>query len=144
MDMLARREHSYYELEQKLGAMLSESARSSLQPVLEQLCEENLVSDERFCEAFVRSRRNKAYGAMRIAAELNARGVADTLVKAYLEDTEESWLEQLIALIKKKYGTHYGADAATRAKQQRFLAQRGYSFEQIRSAFAQIEQRYSR
>ena len=102
-----------------------------LNATLDQLEQDNLLSDERFCESFVRYRCNNGYGPIRVGMELRERGVADNLIGDYLDESSEQWLAALEQLVERKYGLHLETDMKSRAKQQRFLAQRGYSFEQI-------------
>jgi regulatory protein len=91
LNYLARREHSCRELETKLlrRGIGAEAAST----VVEQLGSENLVSDERYVEAYVRSRVARLFGPLRIRAELRKRGVADTLVERELEAYAGEWFE---------------------------------------------------
>lgn len=130
MDLLARREHSCLELQQKLQKRVANF--DQLQTELDQLVDENLLSDERFCDTFVRSRMNRGYGPLRIKAELKARGVAEQLISGSLHEQADSWLTQLTELVARKYGTEPAQDVKSLAKRQRFLQQRGYTFDQIR------------
>lgn len=129
MDLLARREHSRLELQHKLQQRVESSGM--LEETLDQLVEDNLLSDERFSEAFIYSRLNKGYGPVRVKAELKARGVSSRLIDKYLDEGADSWLQQLEQVVIRKYGTQPEQDIDSRARQQRFLQQRGYSYEQI-------------
>ena len=129
MDSLARREHSRAEVFKKLKSRVEDTGM--LNAVLDQLEQDNLLSDERFCESFVRYRRNNGYGPIRVGMELRERGVVDNLIGDYLDESSEQWLAALKQLVERKYGPQLETDMKSRAKQQRFLAQRGYSFEQI-------------
>lgn len=133
--MLARREHARLELQQKLQPRVVNP--SILEEVLDQLAQEGLQSDARFCEAFVRYRAQRGVGPVRIRAELKARGVQEALIQHYLADQEAHSAQQLIELIDKKWGGNFPQDAKGRAKCQRFLLQRGYSYDQIRHALGQ-------
>ena len=57
MDLLARREHSFFELKQKLLIKYPELNPSNLDLALNQLQCENLISDERFTESYIRYRK---------------------------------------------------------------------------------------
>jgi regulatory protein len=137
MDLLARREHSRLELVRKLGGRVADT--DLLDEVLDRLTADRLLDDERFCEAFVRMRVMGGYGPVRVRAELRERGVGDALVSQYLALHEADWAEQVRLVFNKKYGESPAMDAKNRAKQQRFLAQRGFSFEQIKSALADMD-----
>ena len=134
MNLLARREHSRLELVRKLRPRVEDD--ELLEAVLDKLTEDRLLDDERFCEAFVRMRANGGYGPVRVRAELKEKGVADQLISTYMAEHEADWFEQAKQVFEKKFGLAPDTDAKSRAKQQRFLAQRGFSFEQIKSALA--------
>lgn len=131
MDMLARREHSRLELEQKLRGRADNN--ETLTAALDQLTTEKLLCDERFCEAFVRSRMNGGYGPVRIRAELKERGISETLITCYLDEKDDGWLERLSDLVDRKFGPQPDQELKSLAKRQRFLLQRGYTFDQIRA-----------
>ncbi len=141
MDLLARREHSRLEIARKLSARV-ESAET-LKQVLDRLIEDTLLSNERFCEAFIRSRVNRGQGPRRISMELRKRGVEDVLVHRYLDPHASLWLESLIDLITRKYGPVPDTSPVALAKQQRFLQHRGFTFEQIRVAFDRLAEMQS-
>ena len=73
MDYLSRREHSRYELYQKLSKHNFE--RVLINEQLERLVNENLLSDQRYVEAFVHSRKRNGKGPVKISAELLERRV---------------------------------------------------------------------
>ena len=58
MNALGRREHSSHELKQKLQQRFKEASLDEIDQVLGRLQSQNLQSDERFTEMFVRSRIN--------------------------------------------------------------------------------------
>lgn len=89
LNYLARREHSCQELETKLQRRGVDANTASL--VTQELRDENLVSDARYAEAYVRSRVNRLYGPVRIRAELRKRGVADSILEEALYPYEEEW-----------------------------------------------------
>ena len=134
MNLLARREHSRLELVRKLQARVED--RTLLDEALDRLIDDKLLDDERFCEAFVRMRANGGYGPVRVRAELKEKGVSDELAAQYMALHESDWFEQVHVVFEKKYGLNPETDAKSRARQQRFLAQRGYSFEQIKLALS--------
>ena len=141
MDLLARREHSRLELVRKLSARVS--SNEALEAVLDRLVDDSLLSNERFCEAFIRARHAKGHGPRRIAMELRERGVEDAIIHRYLDSNSSIWLESLMDVIVRKYGPNPDTSAAARASQQRFLQQRGFTFDQIRVAFARLTELHS-
>jgi len=128
-NLLARREHSRLELRKKLQLRSLDSA--SIDAVLKQLETENLLSDERFCECYVRMRMNRGYGPLRIQAELVERGVNESLIAEYLDNDKVFWHQQVQQVRLKKFGEEIPRDNKEKARQIRFLQHRGFTFEQI-------------
>ncbi|MCF6218199.1 MAG: recombination regulator RecX [Gammaproteobacteria bacterium] len=134
MLLLARREHARFELVVKLSAKGFES--SHIESTLNSLESENLLSDKRFAECYIRSRVNKGYGPYRIRMELQARQVDDEIVNELLYHGWD-WGERIIEVRRKRFGDVPVTDIKMRAKQQRFLQYRGFSSEQINAAIRQ-------
>lgn len=130
MDLLARRDYAEAELCQKLTGKGFDA--EAVAEVVAQLCDEGLVSDERFTEAFVRFRRERGYGPMRIQSELRERGVNDKIQAAYLDFRDPRWCEQTAQVRRKRFGDEPPQDYKERARQSRFLQYRGFTSDQIR------------
>ena len=129
MDLLARREHSRAELVDKLRRRFEVDAEL-IEPVLDQLRADNLQSDERFTEAYVRYRRSRGVGPLLIRQELRARKVDPELLESHLDISSEQWLETLGEVIDRK--RRPGADSlAERQKLYRFCLSRGFTTSQI-------------
>jgi len=129
MNLLARREHSRYELANKVSGRVE--SPTLLGEVLDELETDNLLNDKRFCESFVRYRINGGHGPNRIKADLRQRRVDISLVEQFLPMDMSAYKEQLGSLALRKLD---GADInewKLRAKIQRFLMQRGYTNDQI-------------
>lgn len=128
--LLARREHSAYELCEKL--MQREISRDTCIAVLEHLQQSNLQSDRRFCEAYVRQKQS-ALGDFRLRAELARRGVAKEEVEAALAAAPPPpEAARAAEVLRKKYPR--GVQAAEEATARRFLHARGFAAESIRAA----------
>jgi regulatory protein len=128
--LLARREHSTFELARKLRTR--GFSQSDLDPVLSSLQANGLLSDERFVEMFVRSRISRGQGPLKIRAELRERGIADGLIEAYLDDSAESWGTRAEEARAKRFGKEKPNDQREWGRQARFLGQRGFEGEVIR------------
>lgn len=131
MDLLARREHSFRELTNKLAQRFGAVAPTQvlIQTELERLREERLQSDSRFAEVFVRSRAQRLYGPIRIKAELRERGISDTVIAASLQAADIDWQANRQQLIDNRFGRKPAADFKEKAKRLRFLQYRGFSTE---------------
>ena len=128
--LLAMREHSQLELQRKLiqkGFKLA-----AVEQTLQDLIAQNLLSDERFTEAFVLSRRERGAGPVKIQVELQQRGIDSTLISRYLDFRDPEWLVLAEQARQKKYGHSLPAEYPLKMQQARFLANRGFSHEQIR------------
>jgi len=128
MDLLARREHGRMELSRKLR---SRGASADLiEPALERLADEGLLSEARYLESFVRMRANAGYGPLRIREELTQRGLPREDIEQALRDSGFDWSEQLRDVWLRKFGELPG-DQRERARQGRFLSYRGYPLDLI-------------
>ena len=132
--MLARREHSGEELKTKLCA--KGYPQKVAGEVVAALAREGLVSDDRFAEALLDVRKARGYGPLRIRHELEQRGVSAELIDHWLDPADSGWIEQIRRIREKKFGRQQPSDFAERARQARFLQQRGYTYDQIRRALS--------
>ena len=132
MDYLARREHGRVELLNKVrkfgfDANIAEDA-------IAQLVEDGLQSDQRFVDAFVRSRVNQGKGPARIRADLRERGINDIVVDDGLLDAKQDWYELASEVRVKKFGASRPVDFKDKARQMRFLQSRGFEPDHIQAA----------
>lgn len=123
--LLARREHSRRELRIKLEARGFDP--TAILPALDELERQGLLSEARFVESYVRSRCEKGFGPLRIAAELRERGVSDTLIDRHLDPGDPRWLSRARAAHARRYPGGATGDRKERARRVRFLAGRGFS-----------------
>ena len=128
MDLLARREHGRVELSRKLR--MRGASTELIEPALDRLAEEGLLSEARYLESFVRMRANAGYGPLRIREELTQRGLAREDVEQALRESGFDWSAQLREVWLRKFGELPG-DQRERARQGRFLSYRGYPLDLI-------------
>lgn len=128
---LARREHSRYELDQKLVRDFPDLTAFMRLKILDQLKSQNLQSDERFTEMFVRSRLRRGHGRLRIEKELESHGINSGYVERYLSDTNVNDVDRAIDVLEKWVR---GKTDPTRVKAYRFLVGRGFSFSHAKEA----------
>lgn len=126
--LLASREHSRVELRSKLGG--GQEDEQTVEAVLDRLLELGLQSDERYAQAYVRS-KGLRFGATRLRHELAQRGIAREIVDATLEqlsgdDGIGDEIERAREVWSRKFGTQ-PQDAKEWARQARFLQARGFS-----------------
>ncbi|OHX14423.1 recombination regulator RecX [Chromobacterium sphagni] len=130
VELLARREYSRRELVRRLAPFAD--SEDELNAVLDELAGSDWQSDQRFAQQFASSRGGK-FGSRRLQQEMRQRGVADDTIREALSGQDD--LASARAQWQKKFG-RLPADAAEKAKQYRFLAQRGFPGEVIRQVLA--------
>jgi regulatory protein len=131
--LLARREHSELELRHKLAGR--RFGDELIDTVVAELAAQGLLSDRRFAEAYVRGRFERGFGPQRIQSELRERGVATDLVAETLAELSGTWVDSARLQRNKRFGAGLPEDARERARQMRFLQQRGFTGDQIRAVF---------
>ena len=102
MDYLSRREHATYELFQKLLAKEVYEA-DDISAALARLTDQDLLSDERFTEAFIHQRANRGSGPLKIRAELRQKGISDAMIETFLDERNVLWCKNAQAVYVKKY-----------------------------------------
>ena len=133
LGLLARREHSRFELTQKLSQRGFDAG--ALDEALDRLAGQGWQSDARYAEAYVRMRVERGYGLQAIRSELAQRGVARTLIDAALTEADIDWHACARRQIRRHYpGPTDGRD--DRLRRYRHLLSRGFSPEQARQASA--------
>ena len=122
---LGKRDYSRVELGRKI-LTYSESlevSKADLESVLNELEEKDWLSDDRFSEQFVLSKKRK-FGARKIAHELKLRGVDESIISRALRGIKDD--EFLLA--KKIWEKKFNQIPITideKAKQIRFMQSRG-------------------
>lgn len=120
---LSMREHSRAELARKLTRHAQES--DDIEALLDFLEAQNWLSQARFTEALV-NRRVARYGNSRIVSELQSHGIGGDALSNIKTALTADEVARACAVWRKKFGT-LATNAAERAKQMRFLQQRGFS-----------------
>ncbi|MCV6639443.1 regulatory protein RecX [Candidatus Albibeggiatoa sp. nov. NOAA] len=129
---LANREHSRFELRQKLQT--THLDREIIDAVLDNLADRGYQSDRRFAESYTRYRINKGYGELYIRRVLQQRGVSNDIVSVVLAEQAHVWFDLVCEVQHKRFTTTPNGQREY-AKQVRFLQYRGFTQEQIRYAF---------
>ena len=133
---LSAREHSRLELGRKLARYAQEG--DDIEALLDTLQAAKYLSEERFSESLI-NRRAGRFGNSRILSELKSHGIDPGSidgVQSSLADESARAME----VWQRKFG-HPPVDANERAKQMRFLMQRGFSQGTIRQVLREAERR---
>ncbi|MGB0965391.1 MAG: regulatory protein RecX [Litorivicinus sp.] len=129
---LARREYGFEELVSRL-VRDADLDRTEAQALVQRLADNNLQSDERFVESFVRSQLNKCRGPIRIRADLRQRGISEGLWRDALEGI--NWHELAEQRRSRKFGEVLPTEPSERARQMRHLAAQGFPESVVRDLF---------
>jgi len=129
MDLLARREHGRVELTRKLRQRGAPD--ELIEPALDRLAEEGLLSEARYLESFIRYRSGAGYGPARIREELGQRGLNRSDIEQALRESEVDWATLLRDTWQRKFAGQSPQDPRSRAQQTRFLAYRGFPMDMI-------------
>ena len=127
--LLARREHSLAELQDKLGqkGYSQEDSKAALARCLR----DGLQSDARFAESLTRTRVMQGYGPVKIRQELLAKKVSRELIDDVLRVEQDNWISHATRVLEKKYASSVDASFAEKQKQKQFLLYRGFSMNLI-------------
>lgn len=125
MDLLSRREHSRQELKQKLLRRFKDA--DLIDEQLDRLVTENLQSDARYAESFLRQRFNRGHGPLRIRQEMRQKGISDAGIQAVMESGNYDWYANAEKVLHRKFGAERAEDINEKARRSRFMQYRGFS-----------------
>lgn len=140
---LTRRDHSYLELKQKLLNKGHDS--NNIDQVLHRLKETNLLDDMRFAENYTTYRRNRGYGPVRVSMELKNKGVNETIIAQVVQMADNAWFTEARKVWQKQQRKHQQdqpLDHKEKARQMRFLYNRGFTQEQINRVMKHNDEEY--
>lgn len=134
LSFLAKREYSYHELYQKL-LNYSEDTRLISQ-TLNEFKEQNLQSDERFVEFYVRSHARRGKGPNWIRYQLSQHQLSEHLIEQELDNPELNWQEITYSVLSKKLGSinMNELEFAQKAKLFNFMQNRGFPMDWVNKA----------
>ncbi len=128
--LLARREHSRFELARKLRRHLAtDETTTDIEHVLDRLQQQDLLSDQRFAASLVRQ-RSARYGDLRLTRDLRERGVAAPDALAAMAQVEGTEAERALIAWSRRFDA-LPTSADERGRQGRYLQARGFSIEAI-------------
>ncbi|MGI9311151.1 MAG: regulatory protein RecX [bacterium] len=146
--LLARREHSAWELRRKLTPMRGShdadadandervaahvaEVQRMLDRLLAELIEVGAQSDFRFAEHLCRWRYQNGRGPIKLRHDLTQHGIAEALIEQTMAQYEAKWSALAAQVRCRKFGASAPSSYREWAKQARFLRQRGFAAEQI-------------
>jgi|TARA_B100001093_G_scaffold364054_1_gene348853 regulatory protein len=133
LDIISKREHSEKEVTSKLLQKFNEPDLVDL--TISRLKDNNLVNDERYAEIYIRIRKRKGFGPIRIKYELSFKGIDGSLSSAVIKEVG-GWQEAAKNAFNKKFKKGIALEYKDKAKQKNFLQNRGFTFQEIDSVFS--------
>ena len=127
MDLLSRREHSRRELKQKLRKRFDDE--TLIEDQLDRLSDENLQSDSRYAESFLRQRMGRGQGPVRIRQEMRQKGISDAEIAMAMEEESPDWFALAEDCYRRKFGDYSPQDIQEKAKRSRFMQYRGFALD---------------
>lgn len=127
MDLLARREYGFKELCERLTRHYE---LEDITPVVAELADEGLQSDERYVEGFVRYKAKQGYGPHYIAHRLQQTIMHEALIDQALASYD--WVDCAKDVVLKK---------SSRTSQQlyRYMQAKGFPFAVIKQAIDDLQ-----
>jgi regulatory protein len=126
--LLAMREHTRTELEQKLAR--HDPDPDELRLALDDLQAKGFISEARVVESVLHSRGSRL-GARRVRQELQAKGVSAEALSLAMDQLRTTELDRARSVWRKKFG-QLATEPKERARQARFLLTRGFGAEVVR------------
>ena len=110
------------------------------QRVLDMLKKYGYINDTQYAASYVKDNFNlKGKGSLRIRSELKHKGINEDTIISALDSAELDEDEKAYTLLKKRLKNNIHPDAKEKAKQYRYLASRGFSYDSINSAFSRLD-----
>jgi regulatory protein len=125
--LLARREYSRAELEQKL--LVQGWERKELRAALDELASAGYLSDSRYARSVAVQKAGR-YSRRGIVSELKAKGVGQPEIDSALAEANIDDEATLKGLWERRFG-HAPTDEREKARQVRFLQSRGFALSAI-------------
>lgn len=125
--LLSRRDHSKFELTQKLKRR-GEYSDIAIEAAMIELIAANYLDDERYAELFAEQRMRRGYGPMSILSKLGERGIDKMLAERALGLLDADWVAHASAVLARRFSD---SDLCSRESRQqariaRFLQSRGF------------------
>ncbi|WP_410016318.1 regulatory protein RecX [Sodalis sp. C49] len=150
--LLTLRDHSEAELRRKLATQPAarqrfkaravvkaadalEITEDDIQEVIDYCLQNDWLDDARFALRYVNSRSKRGYGEQKIRMELLQKGIDREIIDNAFTEAQIDRSAQAQDVAWKKFGQPLPPDREARAKVQRYLLSRGFSYDEIRSIY---------
>ena len=141
VSFLARRDHSRYELKQKLLA--KEHPEDLVESVLNELQNRAYLDDQRYAEMMIRHHYLRGQGPQKIRFMLDQKGVSKSIIADVFTEFDQDWYTLASDVRQKRFGSQFKSNDKSeqfkeKSKQMRFLMSRGFESDQIQSAVDEL------
>lgn len=130
MALCSRREYCKADIAAKIAAL---SEEVDAQAMIEKLCAERFIDENRYAAAFVRDKsRLSGWGEMKIRCALQRKGLDKEIIAEAMDQIDQSQqMERLEKMMKAKAQSLKAASSEEkRAKLLRFAVSRGFTYAQ--------------
>lgn len=135
--LLGRRDYSVKELKKKF--IEKEYNLEDIEKVLNYLIENKYQSEERFARSFINSKLNSKIGISKIKSSLIfEKGIDKEIIENILLDIVIDETQQIQKIIENKYRNKNLKDYKEKNKAFKYLVSKGFSFDDINTAFKNI------
>lgn len=131
---LARRDHSRWDLEQRLGDIPKEDRER----LLDRLEREGYLSDRRVAESLQR-RAMRKHGVQRLRRDLQQHGISEELARPILEEAAQNEFDVACQVRAARF-SQWPTSLEEWGRQARYLSYRGFSTETIRRVLTLLSQ----
>ena len=149
VQLLAQRDHSSYELTNKIIQFFTKKIKCSEDEYYEQLNQlkietadviqyctnQNWMNDTQYIEKYIVMRANKGYGRYKIAMELKQRGLSTDLIHELLRILDINWVYNAHKQLLKKFRQVNVKNISEKQKVTQFLVTRGYTQDDIKDVY---------
>ena len=137
---LSYREYGANELCRKLSLRFGDIAE--IQKVVMQLTTEGLQCDLRFAHSCIESRVRRGYGRIYIENLLQHKRLTRETVSRAFDECVIDWENVIVRAWQKKFSANPPQDVTEKARQTRFLLNRGFTNMQIKIMFGKITEEF--
>ncbi|MGL6171002.1 MAG: recombination regulator RecX [Vibrio sp.] len=137
LQLLSRRDHGQYELQQKLA--LKGHPTDVIDLVINDCLALGYLDDARYAASQVRQTMSKGYGERHVRQQLKQKRIESAMIDQVLAEQQVDWFAQAKWVAHKKFPLGGSVERQQYAKQVRYLQYRGFDFEQIRYALQSNE-----
>ncbi len=116
----------------KMGTIRKGASKALTDRVFERLVQKGYVDDEKFTRFWVENRQmRKGISKRKLQAELRAKGVENSIVERFIQESERTDDSEIIKIITKK-ASRYPDEQKLIA----YLARQGFNYDDIKEAIA--------